>query len=207
MSTRSKSSQKWLQEHNRDHYVKQAQQDGYRSRASYKLLEINQKDRLLYPGLVVVDLGAAPGGWSQVAAKLVGPKGKVIASDILDMDSIVDVNFILGDFTDPVVLQRILGSLEKGLVDLVISDMAPNMSGMKGIDQPKVMYLIELALDLATQVLKPGGNFVVKVFHGEGFDQFMLELKKRFKRVTVRKPDASRPRSREVYVVAKDFKN
>ncbi|MFQ3341984.1 MAG: 23S rRNA (uridine2552-2'-O)-methyltransferase [Porticoccus sp.] len=207
MSTRSKSSQKWLQEHNRDHYVKQAQQDGYRSRASYKLLEINQKDRLLYPGLVVVDLGAAPGGWSQVAAKLVGPKGKVIASDILDMDSIVDVNFILGDFTDPVVLQRILGSLEKGLVDLVISDMAPNMSGMKGIDQPKVMYLVELALDLATQVLKPGGNFVVKVFHGEGFDQFMLELKKRFKRVTVRKPDASRPRSREVYVVAKDFKN
>jgi 23S rRNA (uridine2552-2'-O)-methyltransferase len=207
MSTRSKSSQKWLQEHNRDHYVKQAQQDGYRSRASYKLLEINQKDRLLYPGLVVVDLGAAPGGWSQVAAKLVGPKGKVIASDILDMDSIVDVNFILGDFTDPVVLQRILGSLEKGLVDLVISDMAPNMSGMKGIDQPKVMYLVELALDLATQVLKPGGNFVVKVFHGEGFDQFMFELKKRFKRVTVRKPDASRPRSREVYVVAKDFKN
>jgi len=207
MSTRSKSSQKWLQEHNRDHYVKQAQQDGYRSRASYKLLEINQKDRLLYPGLVVVDLGAAPGGWSQVAAKLVGPKGKVIASDILDMDSIVDVNFILGDFTDPVVLQRILGSLEKGLVDLVISDMAPNMSGMKGIDQPKVMYLVELALDLVTQVLKPGGNFVVKVFHGEGFDQFMLELKKRFKRVTVRKPDASRPRSREVYVVAKDFKN
>jgi 23S rRNA (uridine2552-2'-O)-methyltransferase len=197
MSTRSKSSQKWLQEHNRDHYVKQAQQDGYRSRASYKLLEINQKDRLLYPGLVVVDLGAAPGGWSQVAAKLVGPKGKVIASDILDMDSIVDVNFILGDFTDPVVLQRILGSLEKGLVDLVISDMAPNMSGMKGIDQPKVMYLVELALDLATQVLKPGGNFVVKVFHGEGFDQFMFELKKRFKRVTVRKPD----------VVAKDFKN
>ena len=207
MSTRSKSSQKWLQEHNRDHYVKQAQQDGYRSRASYKLLEINQKDRLLYPGLVVVDLGAAPGGWSQVAAKLVGPKGKVIASDILNMDSIVDVNFILGDFTDPVVLQRILGSLEKGLVDLVISDMAPNMSGMKGIDQPKVMYLVELALDLATQVLKPGGNFVVKVFHGEGFDQFMLELKKRFKRVTVRKPDASRPRSREVYVVAKDFNN
>ena len=207
MSTRSKSSQKWLQEHNRDHYVKQAQQDGYRSRASYKLLEINQKDRLLYPGLVVVDLGAAPGGWSQVAAKLVGPKGKVIASDILNMDSIVDVNFILGDFTDPVVLQRILGSLEKGLVGLVISDMAPNMSGMKGIDQPKVMYLVELALDLATQVLKPGGNFVVKVFHGEGFDQFMLELKKRFKRVTVRKPDASRPRSREVYVVAKDFKN
>jgi len=142
-----------------------------------------------------------------VAAKLVGPKGKVIASDILNMDSIVDVNFILGDFTDPVVLQRILGSLEKGLVDLVISDMAPNMSGMKGIDQPKVMYLVELALDLATQVLKPGGNFVVKVFHGEGFDQFMFELKKRFKRVTVRKPDASRPRSREVYVVAKDFKN
>tara|TARA_B110000503_G_scaffold35374_1_gene57823 strand:+ start:12786 stop:13415 length:630 start_codon:yes stop_codon:yes gene_type:complete len=207
MPTRSKSSQKWLQEHNRDHYVKQAQQDGYRSRASYKLLEINQKDRLLQPGLAVVDLGAAPGGWSQVAAKLVGSKGKVIASDILKMDAIADVEFILGDFTDPIVLQRILNSLEKGLVDLVISDMAPNMSGIKGIDQPKAMYLVELALDLATQILKPGGNFVVKVFHGEGFDQFMLELKRRFKRVTARKPDASRSRSREVYVVAKDFKN
>ena len=154
----------------------------------------------------MVDLGAAPGGWSQVAIKLVGSKGKVIASDILSMDPIDDVNFILGDFTDLVVLQNILNSLEKDLVDLVISDMAPNMSGIRGVDQPKAMYLVELALDLACKILRPDGNFVVKVFHGEGFDQYMLELKKRFKRVVSRKPEASRPRSREVYVVAKGFK-
>ena len=207
MATRSKSSQQWLQEHNNDYYVKRAQEDGYRSRASYKLLEINKKDRLFKPSSVVVDLGSAPGGWSQVAAKLVGSKGKVIASDILQMESITGVDFILGDFTDPDILQNILDLLEKDVVDLVISDMAPNMSGIKGVDQPKAMYLVELALDLACQILKPGGNFVVKVFHGEGFDQYMLELKKRFKRVVARKPEASRPRSREVYVVAKDLKN
>jgi|TARA_B110000444_G_C18580303_1_gene473627 23S rRNA (uridine2552-2'-O)-methyltransferase len=206
MTVRSKSSQKWLQEHHRDHYVKRAQEDGYRSRASYKLIELNQKDSILKPGSIVVDLGAAPGGWSQVAIKLVGSKGKVIASDILSMDPIDDVNFILGDFTDLVVLQNILNSLEKDLVDLVISDMAPNMSGIRGVDQPKAMYLVELALDLACKILRPDGNFVVKVFHGEGFDQYMLELKKRFKRVVSRKPEASRPRSREVYVVAKGFK-
>ncbi len=206
MSTRSKSSQKWLQEHNRDHYVKQAQQDGYRSRASYKLLEINQKDRLLYPGLVVVDLGAAPGGWSQVAAKLVGPKGKVIASDILDMDSIVDVNFILGDFTDPVVLQRILGSLEKGLVDLVISDMAPNLSGNKAVDQPAMVYLAELALELAGKVLSSNGVFIAKLFQGQGFDAFVLDVRKLFREVSIIKPDASRSRSREVYLMAKGLK-
>jgi 23S rRNA (uridine2552-2'-O)-methyltransferase len=207
MATRSKSSQQWLQEHNNDYYVKRAQEDGYRSRASYKLLEINKKDRLLKPSSVVVDLGSAPGGWSQVAAKLVGSKGKVIASDILQMDSIAGVDFILGDFTDPDILQKILDLLEKDVVDLVISDMAPNMSGIRGVDQPKAMYLVELALDLACQILKPGGNFVVKVFHGEGFDQYILELRKRFKRVVARKPEASRPRSREVYVVAKDLKN
>ena len=207
MAARSKSSQQWLQEHNNDYYVKRAQEDGYRSRASYKLLEINKKDRLLKPSSVVVDLGSAPGGWSQVAAKLVGSKGKVIASDILQMESIAGVDFILGDFTDPDILQKILDLLEKDVVDLVISDMAPNMSGIRGVDQPKAMYLVELALDLACQILKPGGNFVVKVFHGEGFDQYMLELRKRFKRVVARKPEASRPRSREVYVVAKDLKN
>jgi len=207
MAARSKSSQQWLQEHNNDYYVKRAQEDGYRSRASYKLLEINKKDRLFKPSSVVVDLGSSPGGWSQVAAKLVGSKGKVIASDILQMDSIAGVDFILGDFTDPDILQKILDLLEKDVVDLVISDMAPNMSGIRGVDQPKAMYLVELALDLACQILKPGGNFVVKVFHGEGFDQYMLELRKRFKRVVARKPEASRPRSREVYVVAKDLKN
>lgn len=207
MAARSKSSQQWLQEHNNDYYVKRAQEDGYRSRASYKLLEINKKDRLFKPSSVVVDLGSSPGGWSQVAAKLVGSKGKVIASDILQMDSIAGVDFILGDFTDPDILQKILDLLEKDVVDLVISDMAPNMSGIRGVDQPKAMYLVELALDLACQILKPGGNFVVKVFHGEGFDQYILELRKRFKRVVARKPEASRPRSREVYVVAKDLKN
>ena len=206
MAVHSKSSQKWLQEHHRDQYVKRAQTDGYRSRASYKLIEINQKDKIFKPGLIVVDLGAAPGGWSQVAAKLVGPEGKIIASDILSMDPIDKVDFVLGDFTNSVVLQNILDLLDNNLVDLVISDMAPNMSGIRGVDQTKAMYLIELALDMACEVLKPGGNFVVKVFHGEGFDQYMLELKKRFKRVTSRKPDASRSRSREVYVVAKNFK-
>ena len=206
MTVHSKSSQKWLQEHRKDQYVKRAQMDGYRSRASYKLIEIDQKDRIFKPGLLVVDLGAAPGGWSQVAAKLVGPKGKIIASDILNMDPINRVDFVLGDFTDSVVLQDILNLLEKNLVDLVISDMAPNMSGIRGVDQTKAMYLVELALDMASEILKPGGNFVVKAFHGEGFDQYMLELKKRFKRVISRKPNASRSRSREVYVVAKDFK-
>ena len=206
MAVHSKSSQKWLQEHHRDQYVKRAQTDGYRSRASYKLIEINQKDKIFKPGLIVVDLGAAPGGWSQVAAKLVGPEGKIIASDILSMDPIDKVDFVLGDFTNSVVLQNILDLLDNNLVDLVISDMAPNMSGIRGVDQTKAMYLIELALDMACEVLKPGGNFVVKVFHGEGFDQYMLELKKRFKQVTSRKPDASRSRSREVYVVAKNFK-
>jgi 23S rRNA (uridine2552-2'-O)-methyltransferase len=206
MTVHSKSSQKWLQEHHRDQYVKRAQLDGYRSRASYKLIEINQKDKIFKPGLIVVDLGAAPGGWSQVAAKLVGPEGKIVASDILNMAPIDKVDFVLGDFTDSVVLQNILNLLENNLVDLVISDMAPNMSGIRGVDQAKAMYLIELALDMACTVLKPGGNFVVKVFHGEGFDQYMIELKKRFKRVTSRKPDASRSRSREVYIVAKNFR-
>jgi 23S rRNA (uridine2552-2'-O)-methyltransferase len=206
MTVRSKSSQKWLQEHHRDQYVKRAQMDGYRSRASYKLIEINQKDKIFKPGLIVIDLGAAPGGWSQVAAKLVGSQGKIIASDILPMNPIDKVDFVLGDFTDSVVLRNILNLLENNLVDLVISDMAPNISGIRGVDQIKAIYLIELALDMACEVLKPGGNFVVKAFHGEGFDQYVLELKKRFKQVVSRKPDASRPRSREVYIVAKDFK-
>tara|TARA_R110001592_G_scaffold321037_1_gene599286 strand:+ start:29415 stop:30038 length:624 start_codon:yes stop_codon:yes gene_type:complete len=206
MATRSKSSQRWLQEHNSDHYVKRSQQEGYRSRASYKLIELDQKDRLLRPGLTVVDLGAAPGGWSQVAAKLVGNKGRVVASDILAMDSIAGVDFVLGDFTDELVLNEILDTLDGDLADLVISDMAPNMSGMKAVDQPKAMYLVELALELACQILKPGGNFVAKVFHGEGFDQYMLEVRGHFQRVVARKPDASRPRSREVYIVATGLK-
>jgi len=203
---RSKSSHRWLQEHNRDHYVKRSQQEGYRSRASYKLIELDQKDRLFRPGMTVVDLGAAPGGWSQVAAELVGDKGRVVASDILPMDSIADVEFICGDFTEEAVLKEILDTLDVDLADLVISDMAPNMSGMRAVDQPKAMYLVELALDLAQQILKPGGNFVAKVFHGEGFDEYMRLVKGGFERVATRKPDASRPRSREVYIVAKGLK-
>ena len=204
---RSKSSHRWLQEHNRDHYVKRSQQEGYRSRASYKLIELDQKDRLFRPGLTVVDLGAAPGGWSQVAVKLVGEKGRVVASDILPMDSIADVGFICGDFTEESVFDEILGTLNNELADLVISDMAPNMSGVRAVDQPKAMYLVELALDLACRILKPGGDFVAKVFHGEGFDEYILEVKGRFQRVVTRKPDASRSRSREVYIVAKGLKD
>jgi 23S rRNA (uridine2552-2'-O)-methyltransferase len=156
--------------------------------------------------MTVVDLGSAPGGWSQVAAKLVGEKGRVVASDILPMDSIADVDFICGDFTEESVFDEILGTLNNELADLVISDMAPNMSGMRAVDQPKAMYLVELALDLACRILKPGGDFVAKVFHGEGFDEYMLDVKGRFERVVTRKPDASRSRSREVYLVAKGLK-
>ncbi|HEB29127.1 MAG TPA: 23S rRNA (uridine(2552)-2'-O)-methyltransferase RlmE [Porticoccus sp.] len=204
---RSKSSQRWLQEHNRDQYVKRAQQEGYRSRASYKLIELDNKDRLFKPCMTVVDLGAAPGGWSQVAAKLVGHKGRVVASDILPMDSIADVDFVQGDFTEESVLNEILDVLGGDRADLVISDMAPNMSGMRAVDQPKAMCLVELALDLACQILKPGGDFVAKVFHGEGFDELLRQVRGRFERVVTRKPDASRPRSREVYLVAKGLKS
>ncbi|MDP1520593.1 23S rRNA (uridine(2552)-2'-O)-methyltransferase RlmE [Porticoccus litoralis] len=203
---RSKSSHRWLQEHNKDHYVKRSQQEGYRSRASYKLLELQEKDRLFKPGMTVVDLGSAPGGWSQVAVKLVGDKGRVVASDILPMDSIAGVDFVQGDFTEEAVFEEILQLLDDGQADLVISDMAPNMSGMKAVDQPRAMYLVELALDLASQVLKPEGVFVAKVFHGEGFDSFLQEVKSRFQRVVTRKPDASRSRSREVYLVARGLK-
>jgi 23S rRNA (uridine2552-2'-O)-methyltransferase len=203
---RSKSSHRWLQEHNKDHYVKRSQQEGYRSRASYKLLELQEKDRLFKPGMTVVDLGSAPGGWSQVAVKLVGDKGRVVASDILPMDSIAGVDFVQGDFTEEAVFEEILQLLDDGQADLVISDMARNMSGMKAVDQPRAMYLVELALDLASQVLKPEGVFVAKVFHGEGFDSFLQEVKSRFQRVVTRKPDASRSRSREVYLVARGLK-
>jgi len=203
---RSKSSQRWLREHNNDQYVKRSQKEGYRSRASYKLLELNEKDRLFKPGMTVVDLGAAPGGWSQVAVQLVGDKGRVIASDILPMDAIAGVDFVQGDFTEQAVFDEILQLLGDAPADLVISDMAPNMSGMKAVDQPRAMYLVELALDMACQILKPGGVFVAKVFHGEGFDSFFQEVKRRFQRVVTRKPDASRSRSREVYLVARGLK-
>ncbi len=203
---RSKSSSRWLQEHFNDHYVKESQKDGYRSRASYKLLEIQQKDRLFKPGMVVVDLGAAPGGWSQVVAQLVGDKGMVLASDILPMDSLEGVTFIQGDFTEIEVFDQLVAALDGRQVDVVISDMAPNMSGIPGVDQPKAMHLVELALDMTRQVVRPGGAFVSKVFHGEGFDNWMKECKQQFEKVSTRKPDASRSRSREVYVVGKGFR-
>ncbi|PIE43164.1 MAG: 23S rRNA (uridine(2552)-2'-O)-methyltransferase RlmE [Gammaproteobacteria bacterium] len=203
---RSKTSSGWLREHFDDQYVKRSRQDGYRSRASYKLLEIDSKDNILRPGSVVIDLGAAPGGWTQVVAEKVGPSGTVIASDILPMDCVVDVEFIQGDFTEREVLDRILSVLGDKKADLVISDMAPNMSGMPSVDIPRAMYLVELALDLAKIVLKPGGAFVAKVFQGEGFAELLGDMRGSFCQVFSRKPGASRARSREVYQVCKGFR-
>ena len=206
MVQRSKSSQNWLREHFNDPFVKQAQKDGYRSRASYKLLEIQEKDRLIRPGMTVVDLGAAPGGWSQVTSRLIGGQGRLIASDILEMDSIPDVTFIQGDFTEDEVFKQILAAIGNTQVDLVISDMAPNMSGLSAVDMPRAMFLCELALDLAGRVLRPGGDFLIKVFQGEGFDVYHKEVRKMFDKVQMRKPTSSRDRSREQYLLGRGFK-
>ncbi|MBS98669.1 MAG: 23S rRNA (uridine(2552)-2'-O)-methyltransferase RlmE [Oceanospirillaceae bacterium] len=204
---KSKSSGRWLKEHFDDQYVKRSKESGYRSRASFKLLEIDQKDRLLKAGSTIVDLGAAPGGWSQVAAEIVGDSGRVVASDILPMDPLAGVDFVQGDFTEESVLNEILAVMGDSRADLVISDMAPNMSGNAAIDQPAAMYLVELALELAREVLKPGGNFLVKVFQGEGFDAYLKEMRASFASVSTRKPDASRARSREVYLLGKGFRH
>ena len=206
MVQRSKSSANWLREHFNDPFVKQAQKDGYRSRASYKLLEIQEKDRLIRPGMSVIDLGAAPGGWSQVTSRLIGGQGRLIASDIREMDSIPDVTFIQGDFTEDAVLQQILHAVGDSHVDLVISDMAPNMSGTPEVDMPRAMFLCELALDLATRVLKPGGDFLIKIFQGEGFDMYLKDVRTKFDKVQMRKPSSSRDRSREQYLLGKGFK-
>lgn len=203
---RSKTSADWLKEHVDDIYVQKAQQDGYRTRASYKLIELDERDQLLRSGMTVIDLGSAPGGWSQVVAQRLGDKGLVIASDILPMDAIADVTFIQGDFTTDEVFEELLTAINDRPVDLVISDMAPNMSGMASIDQPGAMYLVELALDMARQVLKPNGTFVAKVFQGEGFDEYLTDVRSSFTKVLIRKPKASRPRSREVYIVGKGFR-
>ncbi len=200
---RSKSSHRWMEEHVNDPWVKKAQVDGYRCRASYKLLELIEKDRLLRPGMVVLDLGSTPGGWSQVVAPLLGSKGRLIASDILPMDPIPHVHFIQGDFTEQEVFDQIMAALDGAGVDLVMSDMAPNISGVDAADQAASMYLVELALDMAVKVLKSGGNFVTKVFHGEGYEDYLKALRPHFDKVVVRKPEASRSRSREVYVVGK----
>lgn len=206
MPKRSKSSCRWLQEHERDVYVKRAREAGYRSRAVFKLEEIQRVDRILRPGMTVVDLGAAPGGWSQLAARILQGRGHIIALDVLPMDPIVGVEFIQGDFTSDAVLAQLQAALGDRPVDLVMSDMAPNMSGIADVDHDRSMYLVELALDFAKQHLTEGGDFLVKVFQGRGFQPFMQELRKLFGSVKVRKPPASRQRSAEVYLLARDFK-
>lgn len=203
---RSKSSGRWLREHFDDIYVRQAQKEGYRSRAVYKLVELDKKDHLIKPGMTVVDLGAAPGGWSQYAVEKVGDQGRVVALDLLSIDSIAGVEFIQGDFREQSVLDQLLQTLGDTQAGLVLSDMAPNISGVNAVDQPQAMHLCELALELAEKVLKPGGSLVVKVFQGEGFDDYIRDVRKRFKKVVFRKPKASRPRSREVYALATGFK-
>ena len=205
--SKPKSTQQWHQQHQSDPYVKQAQKDGYRSRAVYKLLEIQEKDKLIKPGMCVVDLGAAPGGWSQVAAKIVGKKGKVFAIDLLDMDPIEGVDFIQGDFTDEAVFQGLIDRVADADIDLVISDMAPNITGIESSDIPRALNLAECALDFAEKVLKPGGNLLIKLFHGAGFDEFRRNLAKKFEKVVIRKPKASKMRSKEAYLLAKGYNN
>ena len=203
--SRSKSSKQWLKEHFDDAYVKRSQEEGYRSRAVYKLLEIQDKEGIIKAGMTVVDLGAAPGGWSQVVADLVGGQGNVIASDILPMEGLAGVEFLQGDFTEDAVFKQLLSMLPEEGADLVLSDMAPNMSGMRDIDQPRAIHLAELALDMARSILKPGAYFLVKTFQGAGFEEFQRETEQSFKSVKARKPRASRARSREIYLLAADF--
>lgn len=200
-----KSKRRWLDEHFNDPYVKMAQKQGYRSRAIYKLIEIQERDRLLRPNMTVVDLGAAPGGWSQYVAQLIGKSGRVIASDILPIEPLEHVEFILGDFREDAVLDMLLDCIGPAGADLVISDMAPNISGMEVVDQPRAMYLVELAVDLAQKVLADQGDLLMKVFQGEGFDELIRTLRANFNKVVVRKPKASRPRSREVYVLCRGY--
>lgn len=204
---RSGSSQRWLAEHFSDEYVKRAQEQGYRSRAVFKLEEIQMRDRLIKPGMSIVDLGAAPGGWSQYAARQVGKKGKIIALDLLPMEDIPGVTFIQGDFQDDDVLEQLNATLSGERIDLILSDMAPNMTGMRAVDQARAMYLAELALEMAQQNLKQGGCFVVKLFMGADYDAYQRAVKSGFSQTVVRKPKASRDRSREVYLVAKGLKH
>ena len=203
----SKSSKKWLEERARDKYVKKSKEAGFRSRASFKLLEIQEKDRFIQPGMIVVDLGSAPGGWSQVAKILVGDKGSVLATDILPMAPISGVKFIQGDFTEDAVFEDLIERVGGEYVDLVISDMAPNITGIRAIDQPGSMHLAELALDFARSILREGAYFLVKVFEGEGIGEFKQVLASEFEKVKVRKPKASRSRSREVYLLAEKYRN
>jgi 23S rRNA (uridine2552-2'-O)-methyltransferase len=202
---RSKSSKKWLQEHFDDMYVKKAHLEGYRSRAIYKLKEIDEKDHLFKPGMTIVDLGAAPGGWTQYVSQKLDGKGKIIALDILPMDALVGVDMIVGDFREDTVLQQLTNLLPERSVDVVLSDMAPNMSGNVAVDIPCAMYLTELAFDFGHQMLKPGGALLMKIFHGSGFDDLIKQARLQFDKVTIRKPAASRSRSRETYLLAKGY--
>ncbi|MGA0019870.1 MAG: 23S rRNA (uridine(2552)-2'-O)-methyltransferase RlmE [Steroidobacteraceae bacterium] len=203
---RSKSSGSWLRRHVTDPYVQLAQKEGYRSRSAYKLIELNEKDRLLRPGMWVMDLGSAPGGWSQVAARAVGAKGRVLATDILAMDPIAKVDFIQGDFTSDEVVEKIMAWLGDEKFDVIVSDIAPNLSGIDVADQARSIYFLELALDTVRLALKPGASFIAKMFQGQGSDEYIKELRKSFQKVSIRKPKASRPESREVYIVSKDYK-
>lgn len=200
------SSRRWMHEHLNDEYVKKAQKEGYRSRAVYKLLEIIEKSQIINKGDRILDLGAAPGGWSQVAAKIVGKSGQVIASDILSIEEISGVNFLQGDFTEQSVYDELITLTEGSSIDIVLSDMAPNMSGQLSVDQPKSIYLAELAIDLAVKTLSKNGHFIVKIFQGDGFDDYVKNARKVFKKVSIIKPKASRPRSKEVYLLASQLK-
>jgi len=206
MADRSDSSRRWLKEHFNDPYVKQAQQEGYRSRAVYKLLEIHQRDHLIKPGMFIVDLGAAPGGWSQLAVKLTHGRGKIIALDILPMEPVTGVDFIQGDFSEDAVIDDLQVRLGALPVDLVLCDIAPNMSGNDSIDMPRSIYLAELALDFALKVLAKDGGLLIKLFQGAGFEVLLADIKKRFQKTVIRKPKASRSRSREVYILARTLK-
>lgn len=203
---RTKSSASWLSRHLSDPYVKQAQKDGYRSRSAYKLIELNDKDKLIRPGMRVMDLGSAPGGWSQVAGKLVGDKGRVLATDILPMEGLRNVDFIQGDFTDDAIVEKVFAWLDGAKFDLIVCDIAPNLSGIDSADQARSIYFLELALDTVCKALKPGANFTAKMFQGAGSDQYLKELRTHFQKVLIRKPAASRKESREVYLVAKGFR-
>ena len=203
---RTKTSKQWMMEHVNDVYVQRAKAEGYRSRAAYKLIEVAARDKLLKPGMVVVDLGAAPGGWSQVAAAKVGAGGRVIAVDLLPMDSLRNVTFLQGDFRDEAVAQALERELAGRPIDLVLSDMSPNISGIALSDQARAMHLAELALEFAVKHLKPGGSLLVKVFQGSGFQEFLREMRSRFMHVMTRKPEASRGRSNELYLLGKERK-
>ena len=206
MPKRTRSSAAWLDEHESDPYVQRARQEGWRSRAVFKLEEIQKSDRILKPGMTVVDLGAAPGGWSQYAARLLDGKGRIIAMDILEMPALTGVEFLQGDFNDDAVLDQLLGMLGTSKVDLVMSDIAPNMMGIADVDHDRSMQLVELALDFACRTLRPGGDFLAKLFQGRGFQPLLAQLRERFESVKLRKPKASRARSPEVYVLARGYR-